>query len=123
MQKGTRPNRYPRTLKELTKGPRRYLQTVYKDPITGKDFALIKTGTEIRGVHSTSQETPYDQVNFEGVTTYDAIRFEATGHSNDCTPNPVNPLLPADCTKKTPASPSKNEPNTASPPSPELQES
>ena len=35
VQKATRPNRWPRTLEELTKKtPKRYLQAVYTDPIT-----------------------------------------------------------------------------------------
>ena len=84
VQKGTRPTRYPQKLVDLTKKPRRYLQTVYKDPITGEDFEVIKIGTEIRGVRSTSQEKPYDRVNFKDAKTYHAIRFEATGQVGDC---------------------------------------
>ena len=100
VQKGTRATRYPRTLKELTKkSPKRYLQAVYKDPMTGEDFVLIKEGQEIRGVRSSSKEIPYDQVNFKGAGTYDAVRFEATPASTNCTPNPLNPLLPANCQK------------------------
>ena len=95
VQKGTRTHRYPRTLKDLTKkNPKRYLQAIYKDPMTGEDFVLIKEGQEIRGVKSSSKEVPYDQVHFKGAGTYDAIRFEATPPSKGCTPNPLNPLLP-----------------------------
>ena len=98
VQKGTRTHRYPRTLKDLTKkNPKRYLQAIYKDPMTGEDFVLIKEGQEIRGVKSSSKEVPYDQVHFKGAGTYDAIRFEATPPSTNCTPNPLNPLLPANC--------------------------
>ena len=78
--KATRPNRWPRTLEELTKkNPKRYLQAVYTDPITGEDFDLIKVGEELHGVRSTSTDVPYDQVNFKNVKTYQAIRFESTG--------------------------------------------
>ncbi|GJL61462.1 MAG: hypothetical protein NPIRA04_01160 [Nitrospirales bacterium] len=86
VQKGIRPNRYPHQLIDLTKKPTRYLQVVYKDPMTGKDFELIKTGMEIHGVRSTSQDKPYDQVNFKGAKTYHAVRYEVTGQSGDCTP-------------------------------------
>jgi len=98
VQKGTRKQRYPLTLKDLTKkNPKRYLQAIYKDPMTGEDFVLIKEGQEIRGVKSSSKGVPYDQVHFKGAGTYDAIRFEATPPSTNCTPNPLNPLLPANC--------------------------
>ncbi len=76
--KGTRPNKYPLKLEELTKkAPRRYLPVVYQDPITGQDFELIKVGKDIRGVRSTSLETPMDQMTFKGARTYHAIKFEA----------------------------------------------
>ena len=114
VQKATRPNRYPLTLKELVKKPKRYLQVVYKDPITGEDFALIKDATGIRGVQSSSEEVPFDQVNFKGAETYKAVRFEATGASTNCAPNPQNPILPANCQQKT-ASP-QDSPSTATTP-------
>lgn len=104
VQKGLRTNRFPRSLKDLTaKSPKRYLQAIYKDPITGEDFVLIKEGQEIKGVRSSSKEVPYDQVNFKGAGTYAAIRFEAKAPSSNCTPNPVNPLLPANCAQGTPS--------------------
>ena len=122
VQKATRPNRYPLTLKELVKKPKRYLQVVYKDPITGEDFKLIKDAGGIRGVQSTSDEIPFDQVNFKGAQTYNAVRFEAAAPSTNCAPNPLNPLLPANCQQKTgapPGSPSTattpTNPNQASP--------
>ncbi len=77
VQKATRQNRYPLKLEELTKRPKRYLQMVYKDPITGEDFALIKRGAEIRGVRSTSLDSPLDQVTFQEAEKYHDIRFEA----------------------------------------------
>ena len=126
VQKATRPNRYPLTLKELVKKPKRYLQVVYKDPITGEDFALIKDASGIRGVQSTSEDVPYDQVNFKGAQTYKAVRFEAAGPSSNCAPNPQNPLLPANC-QQNPGSPQGSpspatSPPTSNQPSPEPNE-
>ena len=97
-QKATRPNRWPRTLEELTKkSPKRYLQMAYSDPMTGKKFDLIKVGEELHGVRSTSTETPYNQVGFKGVKTYQAIRFESTGANTNCQINPLNPTAPTTC--------------------------
>ena len=99
--KGTRPNKYPLKLEELTKkAPRRYLPVVYKDPITGQDFEVIKVGKDIRGVRSTSLETPMDQMTFKGARTYHAIKFEAAQLKN-CGPNPLNPLAPTTCAPTT----------------------
>lgn len=78
VQKGTRQNQYPLTLEALTKRPKRYLPVVYKDPITGEDFALIKRGGEIRGVRSTSLDPPLDQVTFQEAQRYHDIHFEAS---------------------------------------------
>ena len=78
VQKGTRSNHYPLKLEDLIKSPKRYLQAVYKDPITGEDFELIKTGAEIHGVRSTSPDPPLDQVTFQGAQTYHDIHFEAS---------------------------------------------
>ena len=77
VQKGTRQNQYPLNLEELTKRPKRYLQVVYKDPITGEDFALIKKGGEIHGVRSTSFDPPLDRVTFQEAQRYYDILFEA----------------------------------------------
>ena len=91
VQKATRPNRWPLSLKQLTeKTPKRYLQTAYKDPITGKDFELIKVGQEVHGVRSSSTDVPYDQVHFKNVKTYQAIRFEPTGAGTNCQPSASN---------------------------------
>lgn len=98
VQKATRPNQWPRTLEDLTKkSPKRYLQVAYTDPITGKDFDLIKVGDQLHGVRSTSTDVPYDQVHFKNVKTYQAIRFESTGGSSGCQPNAVNPLVQQNC--------------------------
>jgi type II secretory pathway pseudopilin PulG len=123
VQKGKRKHRYPIALKNLTaKNPKRYLQAIYKDPMTGEDFVLIKEGQEIRGVRSSSKEVPYDQVNFKGAGTYEAIRFEAKPPSTSCTPNPVNPLLPVNCPQ---GAPSKDKATSPAPksgePSPEAE--
>lgn len=78
VQKGTRERRYPLTLEDLTKKPKRYLQAAYKDPITGKKFEVIRTDAGIRGVRSTSHDRPFDQVTFQGVQRYHDVRFEAS---------------------------------------------
>lgn len=123
VQKGKRTHRYPISLKNLTtKNPKRYLQAIYKDPMTGEDFVLIKEGQEIRGVRSSSKEVPYDQVNFKGAGTYQAIRFEAKPPSASCTPNPLNPLLPANCQQGVPSKDKATSPAPKSgEPSPEAE--
>ncbi len=78
VQKGTRQNQYPLTLEALTKRPKRYLQVVYMDPITGEDFELIKKGGEIHGVRSVSLDPPLDQVTFQAARRYRDIFFEAS---------------------------------------------
>src|SRR6058998_3326766 len=47
IRKATRPNRYPLSLEELTQRPKRYLQVVYKDPITGD-----RKSTRLNSSHS-----------------------------------------------------------------------
>jgi hypothetical protein len=100
VRKASRPNRYPLTLEQLTQKPKRYLPVVYKDPMTGQDFELIKVGGEVRGVKSRSTDAPFDQVHFKNATAYNQIRFEvAIGATAGCipTPNPLNPLLTVPC--------------------------
>lgn len=98
VQKATRPNQWPRTLNDLIKkSPRRYLQMAYLDPITGKEFKLIKVGMELHGVQSSSTDAPLNQVDFKGAKTYQAIRFESTGAGSNCQLNPLNPNAPANC--------------------------
>ena len=104
VQKATRSNRYPLKLEDLTKRPKRYLQAVYKDPITGEDFALIKVGKDIRGVRSPSMDTPMDLVTFQGASTYNSIRFEAS--IAGCGSDPANPAVPINCRQP----PSSGEP-------------
>ncbi|MBI3621701.1 MAG: type II secretion system protein [Nitrospirae bacterium] len=62
-------NAYPRSLNELVKDPntsatRRYLRKLYKDPITGKEFELVKEGDYIKGVRSASTAAPVKRGNF-----------------------------------------------------------
>ena len=115
VQKATRPNRWPHTLKELTqKNPKRYLQVVYEDPMTGKPFELIKVGDEVHGVRSASMGSPYNLVKFKGAKTYQAIRFEATGTAAGCQPNPLNPLAPT-CTTPASGQPTNTGTDPASP--------
>lgn len=66
------PERYPRTLEELTdpKGelvPRRYLRRVYRDPITGSaEWGLVKSPTGgIVGVYSLSESAPRKTHGFD----------------------------------------------------------
>lgn len=77
---------YPNSLQDLLKDPRfqnpvRHIRKLYKDPITGKDFKLIRAGGQvtgagvatdtatggIMGVASTSKETPFKQSGFPDV--------------------------------------------------------
>ncbi len=114
VQKATRPNRWPLSLKQLTeKTPKRYLQAVYSDPITGKEFDVIKVGQEIHGVRSTSTDEPYDRVHFKNAKTYQAIRFESTGAGTNCQPNAINPLVQQKCNQ--PGTSTPNAPSTEPP--------
>jgi type II secretory pathway pseudopilin PulG len=63
--------RYPVSLEELLKDPRypgtqRYLRTIYRDPMTGKEeWGLITAPSgEIYGVHSLSENEPLKKGNF-----------------------------------------------------------
>jgi len=96
-KKATRPNQYPLSLEELTKPPKRYLQAVYKDPMTGQDFDLIKAGAEIRGVRSRSKAEPLDRVRFQNAKAYNQVTFQVQAAATPgCVPgpNPLNPLAP-----------------------------
>lgn len=99
VRKASRPHRYPVSLEELTKQPTRYLQEVYKDPLTGGNFELIKVGAEIRGVRSRSKGKPFNTVLFKGARTYHDVAFQAASTAQPCLSgvNPVNQLLPSVC--------------------------
>lgn len=77
-------------LKDLLEDPRslqkkKYLRQLYKDPITGKDWTLIKDQTGVRGivgVASTSDDVPlkasfseYSGLDFTGKKKYSDWRF------------------------------------------------
>jgi len=73
---------YPKSLEDLIKDPnssatRRYLRQLYKDPITGEDFELVKEGDALKGVRSKSTTAPIkvgnfpqDYQSFSGKTSY-----------------------------------------------------
>ena len=62
---------YPRSLEHLIKDPRmpntqRYLRKLYPDPMTGREFALVKAPDGgILGVQSVSEEGPFKTANFK----------------------------------------------------------
>jgi len=66
------PPTLPASLENLLKDDRfpqakRHLRRLFKDPITGEDFAVIRDkalGNRIIGVHSTSERTPIKQEGF-----------------------------------------------------------
>lgn len=65
--------RYPHSIEDLMKdpkspNPRRYLRKYYKDPMTGRDFALMMDPVRgLVGVHSESTEKPIKTSNFKVV--------------------------------------------------------
>jgi type II secretory pathway pseudopilin PulG len=82
------PGQYPRSLQDLLQDPRRpgterYLRKLHPDPITGKDWGLIKAPDGgILGVHSVSEETPFKSAGFklrdrafEGTQKYSDWKF------------------------------------------------
>jgi type II secretory pathway pseudopilin PulG len=79
---------YPRALEDLLKDPRqlgtvRYLRRLYPDPLTGKEWVLVKAPDGgVLGVHSVSDETPFKTANFklrdrsfEGMQKYSEWKF------------------------------------------------
>src|SRR5262247_3010115 len=63
-------NRYPQSLERLLKDERfsftrRYIRKLYKDPVTGRDFELVKSPEGgIMGVFSPSEVAPLKSGNF-----------------------------------------------------------
>jgi type II secretory pathway pseudopilin PulG len=79
---------YPRSLEDLLKDSRRpgtvrYLRKLYPDPLTGKEWGLVKAPDGgILGVHSLSQEKPLKVAGFrardaafEGAQKYSEWKF------------------------------------------------
>lgn len=86
--------RYPRKLEDLLEDrrfplPVRHLRRLYRDPMTGGDWGLVKSPDGfIMGVHSPSQEEPiksagfaYRDRAFEGARTYADWQFVHAGDS------------------------------------------
>ncbi len=84
-------NQYPRTLEALLEDPRlpgteRYLRKLYPDPMTGKDWVLVRSADDgIMGVRSASAEQPFKAANFRpreagfaGARTYSDWAFVFT---------------------------------------------
>ncbi len=85
---GQPPPRPLNELKDLLKDPNslqtvRYLRRLYTDPITGKEWKVVKDPVKgVIGVCSTSEDTPLKQANFpkglesfEGKTKYSDWKF------------------------------------------------
>lgn len=97
------PNIFPSKLDYLLKDPRfletrRHLRRLYSDPMTGKDWVLIKDqGGRIKGVRSSADKEPFklgnfsvDNQDFEGRTSYSEWEFvyvpKAKGPASGQTP-------------------------------------
>jgi len=67
---GGAPGKYPRSLEELERDPRflhrvRHIRRLFKDPISGEDFVLIKDASgAITGVRSASELEPFKKDGF-----------------------------------------------------------
>jgi type II secretory pathway pseudopilin PulG len=97
--------RFPQSMEDLVKDPksangRRYLRKLYKDPVTGDDFQLIKDPVRgLIGVSSKSRERPVKIANFspidhcfEGKESYREWEFEI---SQIALPAPAGAVQPA----------------------------
>lgn len=65
--------------------PVQHLRRAYADPLTGEEFALVKVGPSIVGVHSRSLDAPVKRAHFpdlyahfEAAATYQQWRFVFT---------------------------------------------
>ncbi|RMF43818.1 MAG: type II secretion system protein, partial [Deltaproteobacteria bacterium] len=87
---GGAPGMLPQKLEDLLRDPRfpgtvRHIRKLYKDPMTGEDFQVIKDprfGGRIKGVYSTSSDKPFktdgfaeDYTDFAGAETYQDWKF------------------------------------------------
>jgi len=76
---------YPLTLEELIKQPKPFLRKVYKDPMTGGDWDILRDPCgRIMGVRSRSKAAPIKQHgfpflvrHFEGMSSYNDWIFRA----------------------------------------------
>ena len=65
------PQQYPRALADLLKdarrpGTERHLRKLYADPVTGKEWGLVKAPDGgILGVHSVSEDRPFKTAGFK----------------------------------------------------------
>jgi hypothetical protein len=88
---------YPATLEDLTRSPRPFLRKVYRDPITTRNWELIRSPTGgIMGVRSRSVKKPLKQHefplavrHFDGTKRYRDWVFQ---HPNQSSVNLLNPL-------------------------------
>lgn len=117
---------YPASLADLTRPPRPLLRKVYRDPVTLRDWELIRSPTGgIMGVRSRSTKKPLKQHefplvvrHFDGLKWYRDWVFQ---HPNQSTANQLNPLGMVPTGTMSPASnlPWGNQPspqaNTAAP--------
>jgi len=82
------PRQYPRSLSDLLKdarkpGTERYLRQLYPDPVTGKDWGIMKAPDGgVMGVHSVSNDKPLKTARFlirdrefEGAASYSDWKF------------------------------------------------
>ena len=94
--------RYPRSLEDLLKDPRqpgteRHLRKLSPDPITGRDFALVKAPDGgIQGVHSASEDAPLKtggfklrDAGFESAKRYSDWKFIHTPAAPPAAPKPA----------------------------------
>jgi type II secretory pathway pseudopilin PulG len=96
------PRQYPRALEDLLKDPRRpgterYLRRLYPDPITGKEWGLLKAPDGgILGIHSQSSDAPLKNAGFrvrdqafEGALKYSDWQFVYAPSPARPTPRPT----------------------------------
>lgn len=88
---------YPASLEDLTRSPRPFLRKVYRDPMTGRGWELIRSPIGgVMGVRSRSVKTPLKQHefppavrHFDGMKRYRDWVFQ---HPNQSSVNLLNPL-------------------------------
>lgn len=96
---------WPPTLEALLTDERsgvlvRHLRQPWLDPMTGQPWGLVREGTGIRGVYSTSRLTPLRAP--KGVERFDAWRFEATLGTPAASPT-TPPITPPDTAASLPS--------------------